>query len=87
MLHLHNYSESNRQSSDAVLYAAVLVVQCGQLGMTVGILCRDFADQASTIAALAADFPKTSIVLDHFAGVLPGIVLDLISPCCYLVLN
>ena len=40
--------------------------------MTAGILCGGFADQASTIDTLAADFPGTDIVIDHFAGVLPG---------------
>jgi predicted TIM-barrel fold metal-dependent hydrolase len=45
---------------------------CGELRMTAGILCGNFAEQAPIIASLAADFPDTDIVVDHFAGVLPG---------------
>ena len=64
------WSNKGTQIDDEVGRAVFAV--CGELGMTAGILCGGFADQAATIESLAADFPGTDIVIDHFAGVLPG---------------
>lgn len=44
---------------------------CGDLGMSCGVLCADFAANAPAIKRLATSFPKTKIVIDHFAGLTP----------------
>jgi predicted TIM-barrel fold metal-dependent hydrolase len=41
--------------------------RCGELAMPIGILAG-FAEHAETLETLAADFPRTPIILDHFGS-------------------
>ena len=41
--------------------------RCGELSMPIGILAP-FGTYAETLEKLAADFPSTPIIMDHFGG-------------------